>query len=212
MNKADIDKLNTVQKHIDKRVVESLTNGDFDDARQMLLEKIQKFKNHLKSENYTFDENTLTIEGILQIPNFKRKYWLAYIFFSKKRIIDLYWVENKKSLLIRSFYPFSKSFNNIKIFKIFLMKERLKKGLTINPPPLPKRIEDKISFDERIRLLKYKDKADIEEHFMKYGCSCLRVYNEIIQCDYHLYRKYNPELFINYCESLDHKIYLRNNA
>ena len=92
------------------------------------------------------------------------------------------------------------------------MKERLKKGLTINPPPLPKRIEDKISFDERIRLLKYKDKADIEEHFMKYGCSCLRVYNEIIQCDYHLYRKYNPELFINYCESLDHKIYLRHNA
>jgi len=212
MNKADIDKLNTVQKHIDKRVVESLTNGDFDDARQMLLEKIQKFKNHLKSENYTFNMNALTIEGILQIPNFKRKYWLAYIFFSKKRIIDLYWVENKKSLLIRSFYPFSKSFNNIKIFKIFLMKERLKKGLTINPPPLPKRIEDKISFDERIRLLKYKDKADIEEHFMKYGCSCLRVYNEIIQCDYHLYRKYNPELFINYCESLDHKIYLRNNA
>jgi hypothetical protein len=144
MNKADLDKLNTVQKHIDKRVVESLTNGDFDDARQMLLEKIQKFKNHLKSENYTFDENTLTIEGILQIPNFKRKYWLAYIFFSKKRIIDLYWVENKKSLLIRSFYPFSKSFNNIKIFKIFLMKERLKKGLTINPPPIPK--IDKILF------------------------------------------------------------------
>lgn len=208
MNKADIDKLNTVQKHIDKRVVESLTNGDFDDARQMLLEKIQKFKNHLKSENYTFDENTLTIEGILQIPNFKRKYWLAYIFFSKKRIIDLYWVESKKSVLSKTFYPYGKSFTNVKAFNIYVMKERLKKGLTINPPPIPK--IDKITFDERIRLLKYRDKEDIEEHFMKYGCSCLRVYNETIHCDYHLYKKYNPDLFI--CDTQEHKIYLSNNA
>lgn len=208
MNKADIDKLNTVQKHIDKRVIESLTDGGFDDARQMLLEKVQKFKDLLKGESYVFDENTLTLEALIQVPNFKRKYWLAYIFFSKKRIIDLYWVESKKSVLAKSF---GKSFNNVKAFNVYVMRERLKKGLTINPPPIPK-IEDKISFDERIRLMKYKDKADIEDHFMKYGCSCLRVYNETVHCDYHLYKKYNPNLFINYCDTREHRIYLSNNA
>lgn len=208
MNKSDLDKLNTVQKHIDKGIIEYLQKNNIDETRQMLLDKIKKFKNLLHSDNYIFDDNNLMIENIMLIPNFKRKYWLIYIFLSKKRIIDLYWVENKKSVLSKSF---GEGFTTIKVFNIYKLMERLKKGLIIYPPPIPK-IEDKITSDERIRLLKYRDKEDIEEHFMKYGCSCLSVYGDIIHCDYHLYKKYNPHLFVNYCDSLEHKIYLANNA
>lgn len=81
-------KRENIRSHIDKKIVEKLERMNFCETRQNLLEVSRRFSNRL-SANVQID-NEVFIENM---KNSKEKYLAEYVFWSHKRIIDLYKIE-----------------------------------------------------------------------------------------------------------------------
>ena len=103
-------RVETILNHIDKNILIALENGDFDSARQKIFSTSKRFKDRVP-------EVEIELDKILQIPDSRTKYTALYVLCSEQRILDLYQIELKK--LDQS---------ALKSFKMFLFKEKLRRG------------------------------------------------------------------------------------
>lgn len=101
----------TILRHIDKNIITNLSSKDFDGTREVLLSTARRFKEKIDNDNTNLD-----FSEIEKISDARQRYTSMYIFFSEKRIIDLYRIERKKL-----------SKNPLKAYKMFLFKENLQK-------------------------------------------------------------------------------------
>ena len=101
----------TILRHIDKNIITNLSSKDFDGTREVLQSTARRFKERLDVNNTNLD-----FSEIEKISDTRQRYTSMYIFFSEKRIIDLYKIERMKL-----------SKNPLRSYKIFLFKERLEK-------------------------------------------------------------------------------------
>jgi hypothetical protein len=101
----------TILRHIDKNIINNLSSKNFDLTRQALLTISNKFKQRIENNNLN-----LSLSQIEKISETRQRYTAMYVFFSEKRIIDLYKVE--KMFLNKS---------AIKAYETFLFKEKLEK-------------------------------------------------------------------------------------
>lgn len=100
--------MSMVKHHIDKEIVENLEDG-FDNARQFLLEKCNKFSSMV---DFTID---FPESHIKEINGARERKISEYVIYARKRIIDLYHVERK----------FDFELPPQRKFKLLLLKERL---------------------------------------------------------------------------------------
>jgi hypothetical protein len=100
-------KSETVLKHIDGIITKNLSQKDFDATRQVLMSNSKRFKERL-------DEIFYKISDIEKIIDTRQRYTNLYIFYTDKRIIDLYKVE-KMNL----------SKDPLMAYKKFIFKENL---------------------------------------------------------------------------------------
>lgn len=102
-------KSETILRHIDNNIITNLSSKSFDGTREVLLSTAQRFKNRLEKSNTNLD-----FSEIEKISDTRQRYTSMYIFFSEKRIIDLYRIERK-----------GLSKNPLRAYKMFLFKEKL---------------------------------------------------------------------------------------
>lgn len=99
----------SIKRHIDQKIIKNLDILCPDIMRQDLRDSCDKMERNITEKSEKDD-----IESILKIKDIRSKYLSLYIFFAKKRIIDLYFVERE---------IFGWSFK--KKFKALLFKEKL---------------------------------------------------------------------------------------
>jgi len=102
----------TIKNYIDKKIVTNLSTMGYSETRQDLFDIILRFTSSI-SEN----PKEQTEEAIEQLSDARNRYLNLYIFYAKKRIIDIYKIE------ARDWYGWSGS----KKFKAILLKEKLSK-------------------------------------------------------------------------------------
>lgn len=101
----------TILRHIDNNIITNLSSKDFDGTREVLLSTALKFKDRLDKCNTNLD-----FSEIEKISDTRQRYTSMYVFFSEKRIVDLYRIERKRL-----------SKNPLKAYKMFLFIEKLEK-------------------------------------------------------------------------------------
>lgn len=97
----------TVLKHIDGIVTKNLSQKDFDGVRQVLMSNSTRFKERL---DVVFN----SLSEIEKIKDTRQRYTNLYVFYTDKRIIDLYKLERMQL-----------SDNCLLAYKKFIFKENL---------------------------------------------------------------------------------------
>lgn len=100
----------SIKRHIDQKIIKNIELIGPDIMRQDLRDICTKMEKNIIEKSEKDDD----IDSILKIKDVRSKYLSLYVFFSKKRIIDLYFVE-------REIYGWSFK----KKFTALLFKEKL---------------------------------------------------------------------------------------
>lgn len=100
----------TIRDHIDKKILKDLESMSPDEVRFDLNSVSKRFEGRIEFRPQKFDE--IEIEKILDV---RSKYLSYYVYFSQKRIIDLYKVERKDIY----------GWPHTKKFKAILFKEKI---------------------------------------------------------------------------------------
>jgi hypothetical protein len=104
-------KRETILRHIDNNIITNLSSKDFDGTREVLYSTARRFKDRLDKDNLN-----LEMFEIEKISDTRQRYTSIYIFFSEKRIIDLYKIERMQL-----------SESPLMAYKMLLFKEKLEK-------------------------------------------------------------------------------------
>lgn len=100
----------SIKEHIDRKILKNLSEMGYDGMRSELLDVISRFNTNIIEP--PVEETEQSIEKIVDT---RSRYMSFYIFFARKRIIDLYKIE------ARDWY----GWDGLKKFKALILKDKL---------------------------------------------------------------------------------------
>lgn len=100
----------SIKEHIDRKILKNLSEMGYDGMRSELLDVISRFNSNIIEPPVEQTE-----QSIEKIVDTRSRYMSFYIFFARRRVIDLYKIES------RDWY----GWDGIKKFKALILKDKL---------------------------------------------------------------------------------------